>query len=73
LIIAEKFTDFYLQLAIILYTLAGAIGYFCSYMAAENTDVNDDRYNFLFPICLILATTFLYYIYRYQKNQLAKW
>ncbi|MCP5362552.1 MAG: hypothetical protein H6911_01110 [Rickettsiaceae bacterium] len=73
LIIAEKFTDFYLQLAIILYTLAGAIGYFCSYMAAENTDVNDDRYNFLFPICLILATTLLYYIYRYQKNQLAKW
>lgn len=46
LIIAAKFTNFYLQLAIILYTLAGAVGYFCSYIAAENADVNDDRYNF---------------------------
>ena len=73
LIIAAKFTDFYLQLAIILYTLAGAVGYFCSYIAAENADVNDDRYNFLIPICLILGTTLLYYLYRYQKNQLAKW
>ena len=73
LIIAAKFTDFYLQLAIILYTLAGAAGYFCSYIAAENADVNDDRYNFLIPICLILGTTLLYYLYRYQKNQLEKW
>lgn len=70
LIIAAKFTDFYLQLAIILYTLAGAVGYFCSYIAAENADVNDDRYNFLIPICLILVTTLLYYLYRYQRNQL---
>jgi len=73
LIIAAKFTDFYLQLAIILYTLAGAVGYFCSYIAAENADVNDDRYNFLIPICLILGTTLLYYLYRYQRNQLEKW
>lgn len=73
LIIAAKFTDFYLQLAIILYTLAGAVGYFCSYMAAENAESNDDRYNFLIPICLILATTLLYYLYRYKKNQLEKW
>ena len=73
LIIAAKFTDFYLQLAIILYTLSGAVGYFCSYIAAENADVNDDRYNFLIPICLILGTTLLYYLYRYQKNQLEKW
>ena len=73
LIIATKFTDFYLQLAIILYTLAGAVGYFCSYIAAENADVNDDRYNFLIPICLILGTTLLYYLYRYQRNQLEKW
>ena len=73
LIIAAKFTDFYLQLAIILYTLSGAVGYFCSYIAAENADVNDDRYNFLIPICLILGTTLLYYLYRYQRNQLEKW
>ena len=73
LIIAAKFTDFYLQLAIILYTLAGAVGYFCSYIAAENADVNDDIYNFLIPICLILGTTLLYYLYRYQRNQLEKW
>jgi len=73
LIIAAKFPDFYLQLAIILYTLAGAVGYFCSYIAAENADVNDDRYNFLIPICLILGTTLLYYLYRYQRNQLEKW
>ena len=73
LIIAAKFTDFYLQLAIILYTLAGAVGYFCSYITAENADVNDDRYNFLIPICLILGTTLLYYLYRYQRNQLEKW
>jgi MFS family permease len=73
LIIAAKFTDFYLQLAIILYTLAGAVGYFCSYIAAENADVNDDRYNFLIPIYLILGTTLLYYLYRYQRNQLEKW
>lgn len=73
LVIAAKFTDFYLQLAIILYTLSGAVGYFCSYIAAENADVNDDRYNFLIPICLILGTTLLYYLYRYQKNQLEKW
>ena len=73
LIIAAKFTDFYLQLAIILYMLAGAVGYFCSYIAAENADVNDDRYNFLIPICLILGTTLLYYLYRYQRNQLEKW
>jgi hypothetical protein len=41
--------------------------------AAENADVNDDRYNFLIPICLILGTTLLYYLYRYQRNQLEKW
>ncbi len=73
LILAAKFTHFYLQLAIILYMLAGSIGYYCSYIVADNVESADDEYNFLTSICLVLVALLIYYLYRYKKSNLGKW
>ena len=73
LMLVAKFTHFYLHLAIILYMLAGAIGYYCSYIIADNTENADDEYNFLISICLVLVGLLIYYLYRYKKNNLEKW
>jgi hypothetical protein len=73
LMLAAKFTHFYLQLAIILYALAGAVGYYCSYIIADNVDSADNEYNFLISICFVLAGLLTYYLYRYRKNNLGRW
>lgn len=73
LIIATKFTQSYLQLATILYMLAGSIGYYCSYIIMENIENTDNEYNLLISICFVLFSLFTYYLYRYKKYNLGKW
>ncbi len=73
LILAAKFTHSYLRLAIMIYMLIGAIGYFSSYVIAKNMEEDDNEYNFLISICLIMANLLAYYLYRYKKNNLRKW
>jgi membrane protein DedA with SNARE-associated domain len=53
--------------------LASSIGYYCSYVVANNVESGDDEYNFLISICLVLIALLIYYLYRYKKSNLGRW
>jgi hypothetical protein len=72
-LLAEKFESPYLQLTIILYSLAASVGYYCGYITMDVSEDTIGKNGFLVAICFVLFFLLAYYLYLYRKNNLKQW